>query len=34
VWSPVTNSFGSSNDQLSVTLPLEAGSHFFRLTSP
>jgi hypothetical protein len=33
-WSPVTNSFGSNNNQLSVTLPVEAGSHFFRLTSP
>jgi hypothetical protein len=33
-WSPMTNSISGSNGQSSVTLPIGAGSHFFRLTSP
>jgi hypothetical protein len=33
-WLPVTNSVSSNDGQFSVTLPLQPGSDFFRLTSP
>jgi hypothetical protein len=33
-WYPVTNSAGSNNGHLSVTLPLQPSREFFRLTSP
>jgi hypothetical protein len=33
-WLIVTNAIGSNNGQFSVTLPIDAGNRFFRLTTP
>jgi hypothetical protein len=34
VWTTVTNPVGSNSGQFNVTLPVGAGTHFFRLSSP
>ena len=34
VWSPVTNSVANTNGQFTLTLPMDAGTKFFRLVSP
>jgi hypothetical protein len=33
-WLPVTNAVGSNNGQFSVSVPLSAGSQFYRLSAP
>jgi Concanavalin A-like lectin/glucanases superfamily/Glycosyl hydrolases family 2, sugar binding domain/Glycosyl hydrolases family 2/Glycosyl hydrolases family 2, TIM barrel domain len=34
IWFPVTNSVSSNNEQFNVTVPISAGTRFFRLSAP